>query len=144
MSFDLKIEQGDIKIGKDGDFQRVENSEKLIQDIAKIATTPLGGNPFFPAYGSPLSKTLIGSPFNFDMIGTIGSAQLRQSLENLQALQQAQVKVGQFVTPSELLAAIKEIRIERNRTDPRYFSVGIKVLTRDLTIAETQLTVDPL
>lgn len=144
MSFDLKIQQGDIKIGTDGDFQKVEDNEKLIQDIAKIATTPLGGNPFFPWYGSPVSKTLIGSPFNFDMIGTLASAQLRQSLETLQLLQQTQVKVGQRVSPGELLAAIQDLRIERNQVDPRYFSVSIKVLTKALTVVTTGFTTDPL
>ena len=87
MSFDLKIQQGDLQIGTNGDFQRVENTDKLVQEILKIALTPLGGNPFFPFYGSPISRTLIGNPFDFEMTSTIASDQLKASLETLKNLQ---------------------------------------------------------
>lgn len=144
MSFDLKIEEGDIKISTSGDFQQVRGNEKLIQDIAKMATTPLGGNPNYPWYGCPISKSLIGNVFNFDMVGVLGNAQLRQSLETLQLLQQTQIKGGQSVSPDEILAAIQNIIIERNQTDPRYFSVVIKAITKALTVVTTGFTTDPL
>lgn len=134
MSFDLKIEQGDLVIGEDGDLKKVENSEKLIQDILKIAISPLGGNLFFPFYGSPLSRTTIGSVLDNTFLGTIASNQLRNSLETLQKLQKNQQKQGQKVTAQELLATIKEVTIEQNQIDPRFFRVFIQVLAKDLNI----------
>lgn len=144
MSFDLKIQNGDLVIAGSGDLAKVENTEKLIQDILKMVTVRLGSNPFFPWYGSPMSDTLIGSPLSFEFLETLASSQLRTSLETLQKLQKAQSASGQKVTPAEMLAAIQEVRIERNQTDPRYFRVIIKALTKALTPAVTVFGVNPI
>lgn len=141
MSFDLKIQNGDLQISNVGDLQTVENTDKLIQDILKIATTPIGGNPFFPWYGSPMSKILIGNPLSFEFSESVATSQLNSSFETLQKLQTVQTNSGQKVTSSELLAAIQQIKIQQNQTDPRYFRVVIKALTRALTSATTSLDV---
>lgn len=141
MSFDLKIKNGDLQISSTGDLQKVQDTEKLIQDILKIVTTPLGGNPFFPWYGSSISSSLIGNPFSFQFVGNLASSQIRESLETLQKWQTAQTSSGQSVTPYELLAAIQEVKVERNQTDPRYFRVVIKALTKALTPANTALDI---
>ena len=39
MSFDIKISQGDLAIGSDGDLARVEDTDKLVQDVLKILMT---------------------------------------------------------------------------------------------------------
>lgn len=135
MSYDLKIKNGDLQIASTGDLQKVENTDKLIQDILKIVTTPVGSNPFFPWYGSAISSSLIGNPFNFQFVGTLASSQIRESLEILQKWQTIQASSGQTVTPTELLAAIQEVKITRNQTDPRYFRIVIKALTKALTPA---------
>ena len=144
MSFDLKILQGDLKISPQGDLQKVEDNEKLIQDISKMAVTPVNGNPFHPWYGSHLNKSLIGNVFDFNMTSSLASNQLRRSMETLQNLQKNQIKLGQIVTPGEILSAIRSIKIERNQVDPRYFSVSIDVLTKALNAVTTTLTIDPL
>lgn|SRR5574343_194092 len=141
MSFDLKISQGDLVIGQNGDFTKTENTEKLIQDILKIALTPLGGNQFFPFYGSPISRTLIGNAFNFEFISTMASNQLRTSLETLQKLQKLQLSAGQKLTAEEMLAAIQNVTIERNQTDPRFFRVIIQALSRSMTPVTTSFDV---
>lgn len=141
MSFDLSIVNGDLVIASNGDFRKVEDNEKLVQDILKIATTPVGSNPFFPWYGSPLSKTLIGGVFPSGMMDVLASDQLRSSLNVLQKLQEEQAKRGQRVTPGELLAAIREVGIRRNRIDPRHFRITIDVLTKALTPISTGLNV---
>jgi hypothetical protein len=133
MSFDLAIAKGDLVIGSNGDLKKVVDNEKLVQDILKIALTPLGGNPFYPTYGSSVAKTVIGSALPFDMLNQIGSEQLRNSLDNLQKLQRAQSQRGQRVSPAETLAAIRSVSIIRNRIDPRHYTVSIDVLTKDLT-----------
>lgn len=141
MSFDLLISQGDLKIGPDGDLQKVRDSDKLIQDILKIALTPVGANPFFPWYGSNVARSLVGSPFNQSIAGPIASDQLRASLARIQVLQRGQFTNGQRMTPAEMLAAIREVRVERNQTDPRIFRVFIQVLSRALTTASTAFDV---
>ncbi len=137
MSFDLKITDGDLVISNSGDLKKVENNDKLVQDILKIAITPIGGNPFFPWYGSYISKNLIGNSLNFEMISTFANSHLRSSLETLQKLQKAQANSGQRVTAGELLAAIQETKIERNQVDPRFFRITIKALTKALNSVST-------
>jgi len=83
MSFDLLLVDGDLKI-KEGDFQIVENSDKLVQDVLKLVSTQLGANPFFPAYGSPMSQALIGTGYEEEFVQNVASQQLRSSIERLQ------------------------------------------------------------
>lgn len=142
MSFDFLIRDGDLSIGADGDLTRVENTDKLIQDILKIVITPMGSNQFYPWYGSRLSKSMIGNVFDHEFISTVASSQLQNALENLQRLQQEQAR-QQRVTPFEQLAALRGVRIERNAVDPRFFLVVINALTRALTEANTSLTIKP-
>lgn len=140
MSFDLKIKSGDLQLASNGDLQKTENTEKLIQDILKILSIPLGGNPSFPWYGSSISTSLIGNAFNFQFTSSLASSQVRDALEILQKLQNVQTG-RQAVTPNELLAAIQEVRVERNQKDPRYFTVIIKVLTKALTSVTTSFDI---
>lgn len=135
MSFDLKITDGDLQISNTGDLQIVENTEKLIQDVLKIVTTPLGGNPFFPWYGGGISSSLIGSSLGLNFSNSIAKLQIEESLETLKKLQTLQTNTGQEVTPAETLAAVQTVDVMRNQVDPRYFRIVIKVLTKALTTA---------
>lgn len=142
MSFDLKIEDGDLRIGSNGDLAVVEHSEKMIQDVLKILMTPLNGNIFFPWYGSPISKSLIGAAFEGKFIAAIATNQIRNALETLKNLQEDQLTGGQFVSSREQIAAIEDISVQRNEVDPRIFRVGITVLSKAFTTTRTnfQLT----
>jgi phage baseplate assembly protein W len=142
MSFDFRIRNGDLAIGQDGDLEKIENTDKLIQDILKIVITPMGSNQFYPWYGSRVSKSLIGNVIDYEFLSTVASSQLQNALENLQRLQQEQAR-QQRVTPFEQLAAIKHVGIERNQVDPRFFLVIINTVTRALTEANTSLTIKP-
>ena len=141
MSFDLYIKSGDLVIGSNGDLKTIENTEKLVQDVLKMLLTPVGGNPFHAWYGSLIPSTLVGSPFDTEFILTMANSQIRSSLETLQNLQKVQTSSSQKVTASELLAAIKEVNIERNATDPRYFTIFISILTKALTSTETAINI---
>lgn len=143
MSFDFKVVSGDLAIGPDGDLLQVIDTEKLIQDILKMVTTPLGSNVFFPWYGSSVSKSLVGAAFDMEFVSTIASGQLTNSMETLQRLQQVQAQ-RQAVSPGELIAAIQQISIERNQIDPRFFRILIKVVTRALTSAQTEFELNSL
>lgn len=136
MSFDLRVSNGDLVIGTDGDLQKVENTDKLIQDLLKISLTPLGSNKFFPMYGSAASDTLVGNALDFNFTSSIASSQLRNSIETLQKLQKIQANI-QMVTASEIIAVVQQISINQNVIDPRFISVVIKVFTRALSSVQT-------
>lgn len=142
MSYDFRIVNGDLSIDENGDLAKVEDTEKLIQEILKVAHTPLGSNVFYPWYGSPISQSLIGNALDMEFVSTVASSQLQSSLENLQRLQQKQA-LEQRVTPFEQLAAVKSITITRNQVDPRFFLVVIEALTRALSVVTTQFSLKP-
>jgi len=129
MSFDLRIINGDLVI-QNGDLRTVTDSEKLIQDILKICLTNVGANPLNPGYGSFLSRTIIGNPMYTSTIVSIAKTQLTTCLNNLQTLQQAQIKSRQRMTADEQLAAISDISVVRSTLDPRLFNVTIKGMTK--------------
>lgn len=130
MSFDLKIRDGDLVIGQNNDLDIVENTAKLIQDILKMIMTPLGSNPYFPWYGSPITRSLLGRALDQDFVANVATQQLRSSLERLASLQQSQFRRDQLVTASEQLAAIQHILVERNAVDPRFYTIFLTVLTK--------------
>ena len=143
MSFDLLIRNGDLAIGQDGDLAKVEDSDKLIQDVLKILVTPLGSNMFYPWYGSLINKSLIGQAFfEVELLASMGSSQLQNSLETLQRLQQKQA-VEQRVSPFEQIAAVKRVSIERNQVDPRFFLVAVDIATRALSVVNVQFSLKP-
>lgn len=129
MSFDLKLFGGDLVI-KDGDFDTVEDSDKLVQDILKLVSTQLGTNPFFPAYGSPIAQGMIGTVFETEFVEDVATQQLRASLERLQDLQRDQIRQNQIVTPEEQIAAIEDVRVSQDRTDPRYYIISLTVISK--------------
>ncbi|MFW9872657.1 MAG: hypothetical protein ACFFG0_06100 [Candidatus Thorarchaeota archaeon] len=129
MSFDLKLFKGDLVI-KNGDFDIVENSDKLVQDVLKLVSTQIGSNPFFPAYGSPITQSMVGTAYGVEFSEDVATQQLRSSLEKLQDLQRDQIKQNQIVTPEEQIAAIENIRVSRAQDDPRYFIVKLTVISK--------------
>ncbi len=140
MSFDLKISGGDLVIDTNADLAVVQNSEKLIQDVLKMLMTPIGSNPWYPWYGSPLAGSIIGSPFDSNFISSIAENQIRSSLETVQSLQKEQA-TKQIVSSSEILAAIKSVHVVRNQIDPTFFSINLSLLTKNLTIVNTSFNV---
>lgn len=141
MSFDLKIRQGDIAIGSNGDLEKVENTDKLIQDVLKILMTALGSNPFHSWYGSLISSTLVGNAFEDEFLIRIADNQIHSALETIQNLQRAQMASSQKVTPSELLAAVRNVSVVRNPVDPRFFQIFLKILTKGLTTENVSFNV---
>lgn len=143
MSFDLKIVNGDF-VTFNGDLKQVVDTEKLIQDILKICLTTAGTNPLLPWYGSFLSRTLIGSALQTNILVQVAKSQLNTALQNLQSLQTIQVKSFQRVSADEQISAISDISIIRNQLDPRLFDVRIKVLTKGLKPITTAFRVSTI
>ncbi len=143
MSFDLKVKNGDLVI-EGGDFKKIVDSEKLTQDILKIALSPVGSNPSHPWYGSYLSKSLIGSGLSTDIIFQFGQSQLQNALDNLKSLQESQIRNFQDVSANEHIGAILDISLNRSTTDPRLFDVLIKVITKGYKSATTGFTISTI
>ena len=143
MSFDLKIIGGDLVLNN-GDLRTVVNSEKLIQDILKIALTSAGSNPLQPWFGSFISRSLIGSPLSSSIIIQVAQSQLQNALENLMTLQKKQVKSFQTVTPDEQINSISDISITRSNTNLTFFTVQIKALTKGFKSITTNFTISTI
>ncbi len=143
MSFDLKIASGDLSL-TNGDVATVVGSAKLKQDILKICLTKVGSNPFNPWYGSLLSRTMIGSNLDQDIIETVGKTQLETAIGTLKSLQGLQSNIIQPVSPEEQIAGISDISISRNQVDPRLYEVTVRVLSRALQQVDATFRVDTL
>lgn len=137
MSFDLTLENGDIRIGGDGAFEKVFNETKLRQDLVKIIVTPLGTMPLFPWYGSPLAERTIGTAAGLDP--KIRDAEMTNALSfainNLQSLQLEQEK-EQFISPAEAISQIKDVIVQQSPYDPRQFNVTVSVITRRANVVD--------
>jgi hypothetical protein len=140
MSFDLKLENGNLKLNPDGKLATVVNTEKLRQDILKIIVTPVGGNKANPWYGCDANKFLIGNLYDLNFAKDSATEQLRSSIENLKALQQKQLKT-QFITASESIASIKDIYINTNAVDRRALEVKVSILSYALTTLDVNFLI---
>lgn len=129
MSFDLKLTNGDVSI-KSGDVDIVERSDKMVQDILKFISTPVGTLLAFPSYGTYVTKSLIGTADTDEFISNVAEQQLRSGLRILQQLQQDQMKQNQIVTADEQIAAIKDVSVNRAADDPRYFIGYLTVISK--------------
>jgi hypothetical protein len=141
MSFDLQVTNGDLVL-VNGDLGTVTGSNKLVQDLLKIALTTAGANVLQPWYGSLISRTLIGSFLNSDITVSVAQNQLQNAIENLQNLQNIQVSSGQKMDPAEQIAFISNISIVRNTVDPRLYSVTINVISRAFGKVTASFTVN--
>lgn len=135
MSFDLRIEENDLKINPDGSIQTVRDNEKLIQDIIKALLTPIGGNKFFPWYGSSLPANVIGQVLDADFMTSEAERSIQNTLSQLISLQNAQART-QYVSAGEMIAAIRNVSVLRSNVDPRQFEIKVSVLTRKLNVVE--------
>lgn len=141
MSFDLKILDGDLVIDSTGDLKKVEDTDKLVQDLLKIATTLKGSKLKYPFYGSLISNSLIGNVFPEDFTNTYASSQLRESVQTLIELQKIQEK-SQYLSPKESIAALRQVSIDRLPTDPRFFLIYISVLNKAFTKTDAQFEIN--
>jgi len=132
MSFDLKIKNGDIAIGRAGDVDIVFDNEKLKQDVVKILLTGIGENKFHKYYGSALGSLDIGGIPDQTIVEQDMTISAEEAVRNLMRLQGAQGK-KQFLTPGEQIIEILGVEAIRDQDDPRSYNVYVSLLTRKLT-----------
>lgn len=142
MSFDLKLENGDLKFGISGELEIVSNETKLIQDILKILFTSTGSQKLHPWYGSPLIDNTVGLAANVEILNTIINNGINYALSNLQTLQGIQEADGQYLTPREVLRSIDNIEVFQDDVDPRQLVVVIEVTSRSGSRVEEAFTIN--
>jgi len=140
MSFDLKIEGGDIKFERDGLITTVANNSKLRQDIVKILLTKLGENKFHPSYGSEVGAINIGSVPDQELFELDLQSSVEEAIIKLMSLQKGQAR-KQFLNPGERIISILGVSAERDLADPRLYSIFITVQTGALTTVTESVTV---
>lgn len=130
MSFDLKIEDGDIVFNTSGSPKFVFDDNKLKQDVVKILLTPVGSNRLYPWYGSPLSDKVVGKVLDKKVLDLEIQNAIMYAINNLIELQKLQMKDGQYLSPGEVIAQVKDIIFEPNANDARQLNVLIEIATR--------------
>lgn len=140
MSFDLKIEGGDIVIGQDGGLTTVFDNAKLRQDVIKILLTKLGENKFHPSYGSEVGVINIGHIPDQELLELDLQASVRDAVNKLIALQRSQSR-KQFLTPGERIISLLGVSAQRDEVDPRLYSIFLTIQTGALTSISESITI---
>jgi len=140
MSFDLKLNEGDLKI-ENGDLAVVFDTNKLNQDLLKIIITPLNSNPVNPWCGSNVGLALIGNTFDLEFGIEAARAQVSTAVDNLLRMQLSQSQT-QVLSPAESILSIKDIYVNTNATDRRVVETKVSVISAALTIVDVFFTVN--
>lgn len=143
MSFDLMISNSDLVVSQ-GLLQTVVDTDLLAQSILKMCLTTAGSNVFHPAYGSFLSRSMIGNPQYTGAIVQIAKSQINTCLQNIMTLQKIQLQNLQQLSADEQLGAILGISVVRNTIDARLFSISISVSTKGFKNITPSFTVNTL
>lgn len=109
MSYDLKLTNGDISFGPDGNPVQVAGQAKLAQDIGKILLTKAGLDIGSPLYGSTLQQSL-GQPFDFSILQTAIAKSVSEALNYLQSLELMQ-STKQTLTYDEVIGSIDAVAV---------------------------------
>lgn len=139
MSFDLRLQGGDIVLGADSDFDTIVNTEKLIQDVIKIITTEQTSNKFQPQIGSLINQRLIGQVLTAQNTITVLQSSIQEALLILQKMQKAQAQI-QFVSPAETIISINNINVTRDSIEPRQLNVVLTLTAGDGGIISETMT----
>lgn len=140
MSYDLKLENGDIPIS-DGSPVLVIDSEKLIQDILKMLFTPIGESTAHPWYGTPLLSRAVGNSFDSEILASEIESAVQYGLNNLLTLQQLQAQDNQYLTPREQISEIRDIRVELDPVDARKMVVTVEVVAKSNDLISESIVV---
>jgi len=130
MSYDLKLQNGDIPILSSGTPDIVRDANKLIQDVLKMLFTPTGESTVHPWYGTPLLSRAVGNSFDTEILAAEIQTAVQYGLNNLITLQQLQQQDNQFLTPREQISEIRDIRSELDPVDQRKLVVTIEVISK--------------
>ena len=140
MSFDFKIVKGDIKIGSDGNPEKVFRYPKLKQDLIKILLTDNGENKYHPSYGSDLGRLDIGTNVDINFVESELSSSAIRAVNKLMQLQDFQRR-RQYISPQETIIKVNSVSVFRDSSDPRMWNIFISVTTGGLDEINESLTI---
>lgn len=130
MSYDLKLQNGDIILNEDSDVALITDKDKAIQDAIKIMITPQNSNKFYGFYGSLLNERLLGRNFDAQEMTQLLTVSIAEAIGTLMKLQAAQ-KQYQAVTPSEQIVELKKVSVVRDTVEPRQLNVFVSLVLGD-------------
>lgn len=127
-----------------GNYEKVENEDKLVQDLRKITITVKGSDHVAAWYGTTF-EVIIGTVQIPDFVKTRISSEIVNALTNLKNAQ-IQQEEYQEMTPNEFLDFISSITVTQNETEPTYYHTEVNVVTQAGTpfTVEQQVTAEQL
>ena len=140
MTFDLKIKNRNLSISS-GSLEKVEGTDKLVQDVLKILLTPKGANKMNPWYGT-FSSELIGSGLDEDVTMNLMKSQITDSLDTLKKLQDSMLKSNLTVTADELIHAITGISVFSDSTNMLSVNVIVEILSKGFKNIKTTYSIN--
>jgi len=140
MSFDLKIQNGDLRLVAGGGVDTVAENSKLKQDLIKILLTQKGSVKYHRNYGSIIGALRVGHYTDENMMSMEIIASAKSAIKTLIAMQRAQER-RQFLSPGEAIVEIRNVNVGRDLDDPRLYNISISVITRELTEVSEFITV---
>ena len=141
MSYDLKLNNGDIPLTSSGTPEIVRDENKLTQDVLKMLFTPTGESKIHPWYGTPLLSRVIGNSFDLEILTSEVQSSVEYGINNLSTLQQLQQQDNQFLTPREQISEIKNIFVELDPDDPRKMIVRIEIISKSNNLITESIVV---
>jgi phage baseplate assembly protein W len=129
----------DYVINALGQYDYVQNENKLIQDIKKITITILGSDPVAPWYGTDFEK-IIGKKQIPEILKVKIASEITTALSKLKAAQ-IQQENYQTVTDGEFLDTVKSINVQQSDAYQGLYTVDVDVSTQAGRLVAVQQTI---
>jgi hypothetical protein len=118
----------DYSIDKLGQYEKVFDESKLIQDLKKIVRTILGSDPVATWYGTNF-ESIVGTKAFPDITKTKITDELVTALSKLKSAQ-IQQEEYQKVTDNEFLDTVMKVDVQQSVSDPSLYTVDVDVSTQ--------------
>lgn len=129
----------DYSIDKLGQYEKVIDENKLVQDLKKIVRTILGSDPVATWYGTDFDK-IIGTKMFPEITKT---KILNEMVVVLSKLKSAQIQQEEYqtVTDNEFLDVVQKIDVQQSITYPTLYTVDVSVVTQSGRLVVAKETV---
>jgi hypothetical protein len=118
----------DYRVDNLGDYEKIYDENKLIQDSKKIVVTQIKSDPVATWYGTNF-ESIIATKQLPDYVKTRISSEIIEALTNLKNAQILQQDY-QEVTPNEFLDHIQKLTVEQDLVDPTFYKVSVSIYTQ--------------
>lgn len=129
----------DYTIDKLGQYEKVFDENKLVQDLKKIVRTILGSDPVATWYGTSFDK-IIGTKMFLDITKTKILNEIVTALSKLKSAQ-IQQEEYQTVTDREFLDVVQKVDVQQSIEHPTLYTIDVDVVTQSGKLVVAQETV---